>query len=188
MLEFATVRGAQNAALSHKIGTLTPGKEVDIVIVRAGDVNTMPLTNAVATVVCYAHAGNVDTVFIAGVARKWAGKLVDVDLIGFRERVQLAGWIVPTPGNKGGCPRMIVSGEIALERHCHAGGPRHQLMQELCRRPSVLRMTPPGNTRSPRRWRSGGAEQPGWFAFQSNTEARELERMQTPVRHFFGSR
>jgi cytosine/adenosine deaminase-related metal-dependent hydrolase len=88
MLEFATVRGAQNAALAHKIGTLTPGKEADIVLIRAGDINTLPLTNAVATVVSYAHAGNVDTVFIAGMPRKWAGRLVDVDLAAVRERVQ----------------------------------------------------------------------------------------------------
>jgi 5-methylthioadenosine/S-adenosylhomocysteine deaminase len=88
MLEFATVRGAQNAALAHKTGTLTPGKEADIVLIRAGDINTLPLTNAVATVVAYAHAGNVDTVFIAGLLRKWAGKLVDVDLAAVRERVQ----------------------------------------------------------------------------------------------------
>jgi 5-methylthioadenosine/S-adenosylhomocysteine deaminase len=88
MLEFAIVRGAQNAALAHKIGTLTPGKEADIVLIRAGDINTLPLTNAVATVVSYAHAGNVDTVFIAGTPRKWAGKLVDVDLAAVRERVR----------------------------------------------------------------------------------------------------
>jgi hypothetical protein len=42
----------------------------------------------VATVVSYAHAGNVDTVFIAGMPRKWAGRLVDVDLAAVRERVQ----------------------------------------------------------------------------------------------------
>jgi 5-methylthioadenosine/S-adenosylhomocysteine deaminase len=88
MLEFATVRGAQNAALAHKIGTLTPGKQADIVLIRASDINTLPLTNAVATVVSYAHAGNVDTVFIAGMPRKWAGKLLDVDLAAVRERVQ----------------------------------------------------------------------------------------------------
>jgi cytosine/adenosine deaminase-related metal-dependent hydrolase len=88
MLEFATVRGAQNAGLAHKIGTLTPGKEADIVLIRASDINTLPLTNAVATVVSYAHAGNVDMMFIAGMPRKWAGKLVDVDLAAVRERVQ----------------------------------------------------------------------------------------------------
>ena len=40
----------------------------------------MPLTNAVSTVVAYAHTGNVDSVFIAGHARKWRGKLVGHDL------------------------------------------------------------------------------------------------------------
>ena len=49
-----------------KIGSLTPGKEADIVIIRAGDANTMPVNNAVSTVVSYANAGNVDAVFIAG--------------------------------------------------------------------------------------------------------------------------
>jgi cytosine/adenosine deaminase-related metal-dependent hydrolase len=88
MLEFATVRGAQNAGLAHKIGTLTPGKEADIVLIRTGDINTLPLNNAVGTVVSYAHAGNVDTVLIAGMPRKWAGKLADVDLAAVRERVQ----------------------------------------------------------------------------------------------------
>jgi 5-methylthioadenosine/S-adenosylhomocysteine deaminase len=88
MLEFATVRGAQNAGLARKIGSLTPGKEADIVLIRAGDINTVPLTNAVATIVSYAHAGNVDTVFIAGTPRKWAGKLVDVDLAAVGERVR----------------------------------------------------------------------------------------------------
>jgi 5-methylthioadenosine/S-adenosylhomocysteine deaminase len=73
MLEFATIRGAQNAALDRKIGTLTPGKEADIVAIRADDINTMPLTNAISSVVSHAHAGNVDTVLIAGEIRKWRG-------------------------------------------------------------------------------------------------------------------
>ena len=87
LLEFATVRGAENAALQKKVGTLTPGKEADIVIIRAEDINTMPLTNAVSTVVSYAHTGNVDTVFIAGHARKWRGKLVGHDLNRVRNMV-----------------------------------------------------------------------------------------------------
>ena len=40
----------------------------------------MPLTNAVATVVSYAHTGNVETVLIAGHVRKWRGALVGYDL------------------------------------------------------------------------------------------------------------
>jgi 5-methylthioadenosine/S-adenosylhomocysteine deaminase len=80
LLEFATIRGAENAALSQKIGTLTPGKQADIVVVRAEDINTMPLTNAVATVVSYAHTGNIETVLIAGNVRKWRGRLVGHDI------------------------------------------------------------------------------------------------------------
>jgi 5-methylthioadenosine/S-adenosylhomocysteine deaminase len=38
-------------------------------------------------VVQQAHAGNVDTVFIAGKARKWRGKLVDVNLKKHRDMV-----------------------------------------------------------------------------------------------------
>ena len=87
MLEFATVRGTENAGLLHKAGTLTPGKEADIVLIRAEDLNTMPLANAYDTVVQQAHAGNVDTVFIGGQIRKWHGRLVDVDLRKLRDLV-----------------------------------------------------------------------------------------------------
>jgi 5-methylthioadenosine/S-adenosylhomocysteine deaminase len=87
ILEFATVRGVENAGLLHKVGTLTPGKEADIVLIRAEDLNTMPLGHAFDTVVQQAHAGNVDTVFIAGQVRKWRGKLVDVNLKKLRNLV-----------------------------------------------------------------------------------------------------
>lgn len=87
VLEFATVRGVENAGLLHKAGTLTPGKEADIVLIRAEDLNTMPLANAYDTVVQQAHAGNIDTVFIGGQIRKWRGKLVDVDLRKLRDLV-----------------------------------------------------------------------------------------------------
>ena len=87
ILEFATVRGVENAGLLKKAGTLTPGKEADIVLIRAEDLNTMPLGHAFDTVVQQAHAGNVDTVFIGGQVRKWRGKLVDVSLKKLRKLV-----------------------------------------------------------------------------------------------------
>ena len=79
-LEFATICGARNAALAHKIGTLTPGKEADIVLIRADDVNTFPLNNAVGIVVHFTDRKNVYAVFIAGKLKKWDGKLLDQDL------------------------------------------------------------------------------------------------------------
>jgi cytosine/adenosine deaminase-related metal-dependent hydrolase len=87
VLEFATVRGAWCAALLHKVGTLTPGKEADLVLIRAEDINTTPLANAFDTVVQQANTKNVDTVFIAGTVRKWRGKLVGVDLDKHRQTV-----------------------------------------------------------------------------------------------------
>jgi cytosine/adenosine deaminase-related metal-dependent hydrolase len=80
VLEFATIEGARCAGLDGKIGTLTPGKEADIVMLRADRLNLWPLNNAPGTVVNLMNPGNVDTVFIAGRVRKWRGSLVGVDV------------------------------------------------------------------------------------------------------------
>jgi 5-methylthioadenosine/S-adenosylhomocysteine deaminase len=88
VLSYATLGGAANAALAHRVGSLTPGKDADIVLIRATDVNTAPLSNAVATVTAFAHPGNVDSVFVGGHPRKFAGGLVDVDFARTRELVE----------------------------------------------------------------------------------------------------
>jgi len=80
VLRFATLGGAANAGLAHKVGSLTPGKEADITLIRTTDVNTAPGSNAVATVTAFAHAGNVDTVLVAGQIRKWRGQLTGHDM------------------------------------------------------------------------------------------------------------
>ena len=49
VLEFATIEGARCANLDGKVGTLTPGKEADIVMLRA-DRPMWPLNNAASTV------------------------------------------------------------------------------------------------------------------------------------------
>ena len=79
VLECATVNGAACAGLSAKCGTLTPGKEADIVMIRTDDINLYPSNNAVGTVVAAADVKNVDTVIIAGVIRKAAGKVTGVN-------------------------------------------------------------------------------------------------------------
>jgi 5-methylthioadenosine/S-adenosylhomocysteine deaminase len=80
LLRYATVGGAANAGLSGKVGSLTPGKQADITLIRTTDVNTAPGTNAVATVTAFAQPGNVDTVLVAGQVRKWRGKLIGHDM------------------------------------------------------------------------------------------------------------
>lgn len=87
VLEFATLQGARANGLGDVTGSLTPGKEADLLIVRADAVNNMPLNDAVGTLVLGADARNVEAVFVAGRARKWAGALVDVDVSRLREAV-----------------------------------------------------------------------------------------------------
>ncbi|MFY0581281.1 amidohydrolase family protein [Cystobacter fuscus] len=79
VIRFATVEGARVAGLSHKIGSLTPGKEADILLLRADALNVAPLNNVPGAVVTLMDRGNVDTVIVAGRIRKWRGALVDVN-------------------------------------------------------------------------------------------------------------
>jgi cytosine/adenosine deaminase-related metal-dependent hydrolase len=80
VLEFATIEGARGTGLERKVGTLTPGKDADIVLLKADRLNVWPLNNAPGAVVNLMNPSNVDTVFIAGKARKWRGNLVGVDV------------------------------------------------------------------------------------------------------------
>jgi len=85
VLECATVNGAACAGLSDKIGTLAPGKEADIVMIRTDAINLYPSNNAIGTVVAAAERSNVDTVIIGGVVRKAHGRLVGVNMERFRK-------------------------------------------------------------------------------------------------------
>ncbi len=80
VLEFATIEGARCTGLEDKIGTLTPGKEADIVLLKADQLDVWPLNNAPGTVVNMMNPSHVDTVFIAGRAKKWRGGLTGVDV------------------------------------------------------------------------------------------------------------
>jgi 5-methylthioadenosine/S-adenosylhomocysteine deaminase len=87
VLECATVNGAACAGLSDKCGSLTPGKEADIVAIRTDDINLYPSNNAFGTVVSAADTRNVDTVIIGGTIRKFRGKLVGVNMSRFKQQV-----------------------------------------------------------------------------------------------------
>ena len=72
--------------MEHKVGSLTPGKQADLLMVRANDLNLTPVSDAVGAVVLAAHSGNVDSVFVAGRAVKRHGQMVGVDLEALRQR------------------------------------------------------------------------------------------------------
>jgi cytosine/adenosine deaminase-related metal-dependent hydrolase len=87
VLELATRGGAAVNGLAGVSGTLAPGKEADLVLLGAQDVNTMPLNNAIGTVVLGADTRNVDTVLVGGDVRKWRGQLLGHDLRAVRRLV-----------------------------------------------------------------------------------------------------
>lgn len=80
VLEFATIEGARATRLDGRIGTLTPGKEADIVLLKADGPDVWPLNNAFGTVVTLMNPSHVDTVFIGGRVKKWRGALAGVDV------------------------------------------------------------------------------------------------------------
>lgn len=80
VLRFATMEGARDLRLDRKTGSLTPGKEADIVILDAEAINVAPLNVVPGAVVSLMERSNVETVIVAGKVRKWKGRLLDVDL------------------------------------------------------------------------------------------------------------
>jgi len=80
VLQAATINGARAAGLERSIGSLTPGKQADIIMVRTNGVAVFPVNNAIGTIVQAVERSDVDTVLVAGQLRKRAGKLIDVDL------------------------------------------------------------------------------------------------------------
>jgi len=88
VLRFATMEGAKDLRLADKTGSLTPGKEADIIILDAEAINVHPLNVVPGAVVSLMDRSNVETVIVAGKVRKWKGKLLDVDLNSLRRRIE----------------------------------------------------------------------------------------------------
>ena len=88
VLRYATINGAKALRLDSKTGTLTPGKEADIIILDAEAINVAPLNQVPGAVVSLMDRTNVETVIVAGKVRKWKGKLLDVDLSHLRGQLE----------------------------------------------------------------------------------------------------
>ena len=69
VLRFATMNGAKGLRLDQKTGSLTPGKEADIIILDATRLNVAPLNHVPGTVVSLMDRTNVETVIVAGKVR-----------------------------------------------------------------------------------------------------------------------
>ncbi len=90
ILEFATLGGARALGLDHAIGSLTPGKEADLIVLRSDRPNIHPINDPIGAVVWGMDTSNVDSVFVAGNAVKRDGELTGVDMAHVREQAYLA--------------------------------------------------------------------------------------------------
>jgi 5-methylthioadenosine/S-adenosylhomocysteine deaminase len=88
VLRFGTMNGAKALRLDGKVGSLTPGKEADIIILDATRINVAPLNQVPGAVVSLMDRTNVETVIVAGKVRKWKGQLLDVDLPHLRGQLE----------------------------------------------------------------------------------------------------
>lgn len=80
VIEFATIQGARALGLGDVTGSLTPGKQADVILVRTDGMSMTPMNNPTGELVYNAHAGMVDTVLVAGRVVKRHGALLGVDV------------------------------------------------------------------------------------------------------------
>ena len=79
-LEMATRDGARALGLETRIGTLTPGKRADLILVRTRDLNlTMTGDREIDRLLMAAQPVNIDSVMVEGRFLKRGGKLVGID-------------------------------------------------------------------------------------------------------------
>jgi cytosine/adenosine deaminase-related metal-dependent hydrolase len=90
-LAWITLEGARMLGQQDRIGSLVPGKQADLVVIRADTLNMQPVHDPVSAVVMQASLANVESVMIAGRWRKRGGRVLDADIGSLLESLRLSG-------------------------------------------------------------------------------------------------
>ena len=90
-LSWVTIEGARMLKQADRIGSLASGKQADLVMMRATDLNMQPVHDAVNSVVMQTSLANIDSVMVAGQWKKRAGQLLGVDLPPHLRALQQSG-------------------------------------------------------------------------------------------------
>jgi cytosine/adenosine deaminase-related metal-dependent hydrolase len=80
VIAMATINGARALGIDDLVGSITPGKRADVVLVRSDDLNMLPAFDVESAIVRNAKNSNVDTVFVDGRVLKRGGQLEGVDV------------------------------------------------------------------------------------------------------------
>lgn len=88
-LRWLTVNGAKAAGVDDVVGTLTPGKRADVVLIEMGGVSQAGWNrrDPAGAIIAQASAGLVDTVLVDGRVVKRHGELVHVDVAAAMRRM-----------------------------------------------------------------------------------------------------
>ena len=79
LVQLATLDGAVDLGLADRIGSLTPGKRADVILVRTTDANMTLAGDPYETLISLAEPGNVDTVIVDGRILRRQGKFTALD-------------------------------------------------------------------------------------------------------------
>jgi cytosine/adenosine deaminase-related metal-dependent hydrolase len=90
-LGWVTVEGARMLGALDRIGSLAPGKQADLVVIRASDLNMQPVHDAVSSVVFQTSLANIDSVMVAGTWQKRGGQLLAGELSTQLARLRASG-------------------------------------------------------------------------------------------------
>ncbi|GAS98329.1 amidohydrolase [Mycolicibacterium canariasense] len=88
VLEMATANGALHVGLGGVVGCIAVGFQADVLLLRANALSNLPFNNAVGTVVQGTDTATVDSVFVAGRPRKWAGEMIGIDLTSLTAEIE----------------------------------------------------------------------------------------------------
>jgi 5-methylthioadenosine/S-adenosylhomocysteine deaminase len=87
-LRIATMGGAKAIGMDDIIGSITPGKQADLVLVDVDALETQPMYHAISQLVYAAGRHQVSDVWIAGKRKLADGELVDMDSVAIRARAR----------------------------------------------------------------------------------------------------
>jgi 5-methylthioadenosine/S-adenosylhomocysteine deaminase len=90
VLRFATQGGADALGMGSRLGSITPGKLADLVMLRTDSPSMVPLINPEAQIVFHAQRGEVETVMVGGRILKHGGRLVGLDFARARRLAEAA--------------------------------------------------------------------------------------------------
>ncbi len=89
-LAWGTANGAHAMGLEHRIGSLTPGKQADVIVIGGRALNMVPMADPVGCIVAQANPSNVQHVLVGGRFLKRSGELTGVELARAIDLAQIA--------------------------------------------------------------------------------------------------